>query len=242
MDKLIFVCYQHGFGGENLSHRISQHPLCDRLLVKIEKGRTVIKNDIFNKVFLGFNNNFQYNFQDKEKLCIKIIKDFKNKIDKVNKFTVVPSHVDAKILRKFFTNSYFVTIKPPNTKEQQQQYLQHLYNNYWLYKTTDITEYVGEIYCKIEMFNDDKTKKEIKKITKEILSKYRNKLSFGQIQCVLNGLEPSTKNMKKLFSSLHNKENFRRNDIQIDNKNYVVSFDSARTIDINKFFTHFKMI
>jgi hypothetical protein len=242
MDKLIFVCYQHGFGGENLSHRISQHPLCDRLLVKTEKGRTVIKNDIFNKVFLGFNNNFQYNFQDKEKLCIKIIKDFKNKIDKVNKFTVVPSHVDAKILRKFFTNSYFVTIKPPNTKEQQQQYLQHLYNNYWLYKTTDITEYIGEIYCKIEMFNDDKTKKEIKKITKEILSKYRNKLSFGQIQCVLNGLEPSTKNMKKLFSSLHNKENFRRNDIQIDNKNYVVNFDSAKTIDINKFFTHFKMI
>jgi hypothetical protein len=90
MDKLIFVCYQHGFGGENLSHRISQHPLCDRLLVKTEKGRTVIKNDIFNKVFLGFNNNFQYNFQDKEKLCIKIIKDFKNKIDKVNNKIVTP--------------------------------------------------------------------------------------------------------------------------------------------------------
>ena len=108
MDKLIFVCYEHGLGGENLSYRISKHTFCDNLLVKIEKGRTVIKNDIFNKIFLGFNNNFQYSFQDKEKLCKKIIKDFKNKIDKIKKYNVVPSHIDADTLKKFFINSYFI--------------------------------------------------------------------------------------------------------------------------------------
>ena len=57
MDKLIFVCYQHGFGGENLSHRISNHALCDNLLVKIEKGRTIIKNDVFNNNFIMINLN-----------------------------------------------------------------------------------------------------------------------------------------------------------------------------------------
>lgn len=242
MNKLIFVCYQHGFGGEKLSHRISQHPLCDKLLVKIEKGRTIIKNDIFNKIFLGFNNNFQYSFQDKEKLCKKIVKDFKDKIDKIKKYNVVPSHVDANILRKVFYNSYFITIEPPKTKEQYQQYCQHLYNNYWLYKTTDITEYIGEIYCKIELFKKKTTENEIKKLTKEILSKYKNTLSFGQIQCVVNGLEPSTKNMKKLFSSLYNKKKFKYHDIPSNNKNISMSFESAKTIDINKFFIHFKII
>ena len=108
MDKLIFVCYQHGFGGENLSHRISNHALCDNLLVKIEKGRTIIKNDVFNKIFLGFNNNFQYSFQNQEKLCKKVMKNFKNKIDKIKKYNIVPSHIDAGTLRKVFTNSYII--------------------------------------------------------------------------------------------------------------------------------------
>jgi hypothetical protein len=241
MDKLIFVCYRHGFGGENLSYRISQHELCDKLLVRIEKGRTIIKNDIFNKVFLGFNNNFQYNFQDKEKLCKKIIKDFKNKINKIKKYNIIPSHIDADILRKVFYNSYFITIEPPRTEEKYQQYLQHLYNDYWLYTTTNMAEYVGEIYCKIEIFKDEKTEKKIKNLTKEILSKYKNTLSFGQIQCVVNGLEPSTENMKKLFSSLYNKKKFKYHNITNNNKHYSVSFESARTIDINKFFTHFKI-
>jgi hypothetical protein len=242
MDKLIFVCYQHGFGGENLSYRISQHTLCDKLPVKIEKGRTIIKNDVFNKVLLGFNNNFQYSFQDKEKLCKKIIKDFKNKIDKIKKYNVVPSHVDADVLKKCFYNSYFVTIQPPKTEEQYQQYLRHLYDDYWLYKTTNLSEYIGEIYCKIEIFHDEKTEKEIKYLTKEILSKYKNTLSFGQIQCVVNGLDPSPENMKKLFSSLYNKKNFEYHNITNNNKDYSVSFEFARTVDINKFFTHFQII
>ena len=242
MNKLIFVCYQHGFGGENLSYRISNHALCDKLLVKIEKGRTVIKNDIFNKVFLGFNNNFQYNLLDKEKLCKKIIKDFKNKIDKIKKYTVVPSHVDANTLRNVFTNSYFITIDPPKTKEQHKLYLQHLYDDYWLYKTTDLAEYVGEIYCKIEVFKNEKTKKEIKNLTKKILSRYKNTLSFGQIQCVVNGIDPTTENMKKLFFSLYNKEKFEYSNILDSDKNYIVDFKSSRIIDINKFFSHFKII
>ena len=216
--------------------------ICNKLVAEKKEGRTIIKNDIFDKIFLGFNNNFQYSFTDKEKLCKKIIKNFKNKIGKIKKYSVIPSHIGADVLKKFFITSYFITIEPPKTKEQHQQYLQHLYNDYWLYKTKNITEYIGEIYCKIEMFKNEKTKKEIKLLTKEILSKYKNTLSFGQIQCVVNGLEPSYKNMKKLFSSLHKDEKFKHHNITFDNKNYVVSFKSARTIDINKFFTHFKII
>jgi hypothetical protein len=242
MDKIIFVCYQHGFGGENLSYRISNHVLCNKLLVKIEKGRTIIKNDLFNKIFLGFNNNFQYNFQDKEKLCKEVIKDFKNKIDKIKKYNVVPSHINVDILKKKFYNSYFITIEPPKTKEQYYQYLQHLYNDYWLYKTTNLAEYIGEIYCKIEMFKTKKTEIEIKKLTKQILSKYKNKLSFGQIQCVINDLEPTEKNMKKLFSSLHNEKKFKCHTALNFNKNYNVPFECVKSIDINKFFDYFKII
>ena len=245
MDKLIFVCYQHGFGGENLSYRISNHALCNKLLVKIKKGRTIIKNDLFNKIFLGFNNNFQYNFRDKEKLCKKVVKDFKNKIDEIKKYTIVPSHIDANMLRRVFYNSYFITIQPPKTDEQHRQYLKHLYNDVWLYKTSNLAEYVGEIYCKIEIFKNKKTEIEIKKLTKEILSKYKNKLSFGQIHCVINDLEPTNQNVKRLFSSMYNKENVGYNveyNVLNFDKNYNVSFEHARSIDINKFFKYFKII
>jgi hypothetical protein len=243
MDKLIFVCYRHGFGGENLSYRISNHALCDKLLVKTAKGRTVIKNDLFNKIFLGFNNNFQYNFQDKEKLCKKVIKDFKNKIDNIKKYNVVPSHIDAVILKKYFFNSYFIIINPPETEEQQQKYLQHLYDDFWLYKTTNLKEYIGEIYSKIEIFKKEKTKNEIKKITKEILSKYKNTLSFGQIQCVINDLEPSIKNMKTLFFSLYGNKEFNgyiklKNNFNILN----IPYKDVRNFSIENIFQHFKII
>lgn len=243
MDKLIFVCYQHGFGGENLSHRISQHELCDKLLVKLEKGRTIIKNDIFNKVFLGFNNNFQYSFQDKEKLCKKIIKDFKNKIDKIKKYNIVPSHIDADVLEKVFINSYFITIEPPKTEEQYQQYIRHLYNNFWLYKTADLTEYIGEIYSKIELFKSKKTEDEIKKLTKEILLKYKNRLSFGQMQCVLSDIEPTIENMKKLFFSLYNKKKFtHHNKLKIKSNVLNISYGDVKNYNIENIFQHFKII
>jgi hypothetical protein len=243
MDKLIFVCYQHGFGGENLSHRISQHTLCDELLVKIEKGRTIIKNDIFNKIFLGFNNNFQYSFQDKEKLCKKVIKNFKNKIEKIKKYSVIPSHIDADTLKKFFINSYFIIIESPRTEEQYQQYLHHLYDDFWLYKTTNLTEYIGEIYSKIELFKSKKTEKEIKNLTKKILSKYKNSLSFGQIQCVINDIEPNVENMKKLFSSLYNKKRFKFYN-KFKNKSNIlnISYESVKNYNVENIFQYFKII
>jgi hypothetical protein len=243
MDKLIFVCYEHGFGGENLSYRISQHELCNKLLVDIKKGRTVIRNDIFNKVFLGFNNDFKYRFRDKEKLCEKIIKDFKNKIDKIEKYNVIPSHIDADILKKKFTNSYFITIESPKTKEQREQYIKHLYDCFWSYKTKNVKEYIGEIYCKIEMFKTKKTEIEIKKLTKEILSKYKNKLSFGQIQCVINDLEPTIKNMEKLFFLLYGKKKFK-NYAQIKNQSNIlnISYESVKTYNIENIFQYFKII
>jgi hypothetical protein len=243
MDKLIFVCYQHGFGGENLSHRISQHGLCDRLVVKIKKGRTVIENDIFNKIFLGFNNNFEYSFQDKEKLCKKIIKNFKNKIEEIKKYNIVPSHIDACILKKFFINSYFITIEPPRTKEQHQQYLEHLYNDFWLYKTNNLKEYVGEIYAKIELFKNKKTKNETKELTKRILFKYKHNLSFGQIRCVINQIEPTVENMEKLFFSLYGKKKFKFYN-KFKNKSNILNipYKSVKNHNIENIFQYFKII
>lgn len=242
MDKLIFVCYQHGFGGENLSYRISQHPLCDKLLIKIKKGRTIIKNDIFNKIFLGFNDNFQYSFQDKERLCQSILKDYETKINGMEKYTIVPSHVDASILQRYFINSFFVIIQPPETTAQYKQYLHHLYNDFWLYKTTDVAEYIGEIYSKIELFKSKKTENEIKKLTKEILSKYKNTLSFGQIQCVINEMEPSVESMKKLFSSLYSKKRFKFPN-KFKNKSNILhmSYESVKNYDIEDIFQHLKI-
>lgn len=243
MDKLIFICYQHGFGGENLSHRISQHEVCDKLLVKIQNGRTIIKNDIFNKLFLGFNNNFQYSFQDKEKLCKKIIKDFKNKINKIKKYNIVPSHINANVLKKVFTNSYFVTIMPPTTEEQYKKYLEHLYNDFWLYKTNNLTEYVGEIYAKIELSKNKKNENQIKKLTKEILFKYKTNLSFGQIRCVINEIEPSIANMKKLFFLLYGQKKFKFYN-KFKNKSNIlnISYQSVKNYNIENILKYFKII
>jgi hypothetical protein len=243
MDKLIFVCYQHGFGGENLSYRISQNILCKKLAAKNKKGRTIIKNDIFNKVLLGFNDNFKYNFNDKEELCQKVLKNFKNKINKIKKYNVVPSHIDVTILQKYFINSFFVTIEPPKTYAQYKKYRKHLYDSFWLYKTEDIKEYVGEIYSKIETYYKQKTPQEIKIFTHKILLDYKNKLSFGQIQCVINNIEPTTKNMKIFFNSIYCKNNFY-NFTKIKNQSNVLSipYKSVKDCEIEYILKYFKII
>lgn len=243
MNKLIFVCYQHGFGGENLSYRISNHALCNKLLVKIKKGRTIIKNDIFNKIFLGFNNNFQYNFQNKEKLCQSILKDYGAKINGMKKYNIIASHLDAGILQKHFINSFFVVIEPPETDAQYQTYLKRLYDRFWLYKTQDIKEYIGEIYSKIETFHKNKTAKEIKKLTNTILSKYKNNLSFGQIQCVVNNIEPTEKNMKQFFYSIYNNKNFN-NFAKIKDQSSVlyIPYNSVKNYVIGDIFKYFKIV
>ena len=243
MEKLIFVCYQHGFGGENLSYRISQHKSCDKILVKLHKGRTIIINDVFNKIFLGFNNNFQYNFQDKERLCQRVIKEYETKINSMKKYNIVPSHIDASILQKNFINSFFVIIEPPETDAQYQKYLKHLYDSFWLYKTQDVKEYIGEIYSKIETFHKHKTAKEVKKLTNTILLKYKNKLSFGQIQCVVNNIEPTIKKMKEFFCSVYNNKDFNNFAKIKDQSNVLyIPYNSVKDYVIGDIFKYFKIV
>ena len=53
MTKILFVCYHHGCRGERLSVNISQHKDFRTLDAHKVGGRTIIKNDYFDKKFLN---------------------------------------------------------------------------------------------------------------------------------------------------------------------------------------------
>ena len=53
MPNTLFVCYRHGCRGENMAHRISQHPLFRTLVADKVNGRTIIRNDFFDKKFIA---------------------------------------------------------------------------------------------------------------------------------------------------------------------------------------------
>jgi hypothetical protein len=244
MDKLIFVCYRHGFGGENLSYRISQHPCCEPLEVSYDQGRTVIKEEFFDKIFLGFNKNFKYGFfSNHENICKNVYTEYFKKINKQKKFNVIPSHLSYTELIKTFKNSFYVIITPPK-KSLRKKYLNHIYKNFWQYKANSVIETVGQIYCRIEfLYEKDATVDILKKKTAEILKKYKNRLNFGEIYCVLSNMEPTEANCKKLFLQQCKRGVFRYKKIKINTQPNIlyIPYESVKTYDIKKIFQFFNI-
>ena len=106
----LFVCYESGSGGENLSTRISElNPCVPLKFYKTEQGRTIITSDFFEKVFL-------YSAGPIEKLLQKAQDFLKNKAMTSDKITVSPSHWDFEFLLPYFPNSKFVRIVHNNAE------------------------------------------------------------------------------------------------------------------------------
>lgn len=105
-DKLIFVCYHPGAGGERLSVEISQLDVCEPLQSYFtDQFRTVITNDLSAKNFLVPVGPFD--------LLLERVKDLAINWPELMKLHVIPSHWDVEFLEPIFPHSRFIRIISP---------------------------------------------------------------------------------------------------------------------------------
>ncbi len=179
MTKILFVCYHHGCRGERLSVNISQHKDFRTLDAIRIGGRTVIKNDYFDKQFL---------------------KSWTPKFDKLKNLSgsniVVPSHFFYDTLIEHYPDALYVSISLP---KDLTMYRQSLYDRFFQYKTQDIAELAGECENRIREYRPSATKDEIRHFTVEVMKK--KSITFGEIRCLAKGIPASKENQMTLLQN-----------------------------------------
>jgi len=180
MTKILFVCYHHGCRGERLSVNISQHKDFTTLDADQVGGRTVIKNDYFNKQFL--------------KNCAPRFDQLKNLS---GRNIVVPSHYFYDSLAVHFPDALYVSIDTPKDIEA---YRQSLYDRFFQYRTNNIAELAGECENRIREYRPQATEHEVRQFTRHILQ--TKDLTFGDIRCLAKGIEPSEENKIMLVQNI----------------------------------------
>ena len=175
MYNFIFVCYNHGAGGENLALQISKSKYCNTLAYD-KMGYRTWTYDIFDKFFLKpFDKNWQ------------------NKLKQVAPTTlvdVVPSHYSPAELKKKFPNELYVVINYPTTSKGLVEYRQAVYQKVWLSKHKTLQQKVG--YWKNNT-NKALTRDNVKKLSKNITN--------GDIECIIADMPINKKNAKLLFET-----------------------------------------
>jgi hypothetical protein len=205
--KTLFVCYRHGCRGENLSHRISQHKYFKTLIAEKVNGRTVIKNDHFNKKLLSHRSMVN--------LSTISLPTQHN--------TVVPSHFFFDDLHEFFPEAKYLSIEA--TKDVAQ-FRQDLYDRYFQYRTKNLLELVGECENKFRIYNKQTKEQELKEFIVKVLK--RKNVTFGDILCLAAGVEPNITNKEILIK----KEDPKPLSKKTKQNSFVVAYEDVFNVDI----------
>ena len=181
MDKFIFVCYDHGCGGENLSVEISKKDYCNTLEYTIQNSRTW-SNDVFNKLLL--KSTAKNSWQDQIP-----------KVPYSEKFNIIPSHREPNELKSVFKNSIFVVINFPTSSETLLHLQNRIYEKVWLSSHTNLKQKIG--FCEEHGYNINTHKK---------LKQINDSLNNAHIHCIMNDLDFTEENIKHLLvKTLQNK-------------------------------------
>lgn len=196
MPKFIFVCYEHGTGGEPLAVEISKLKKCNTLSYT-KHGIRIWSYDYFNKLFL---KSYDKNWKNKIKLD-KTSNEF---------YYVVPSHYDPDIIKEVFPNEFFVVINSPKTIEGIKNLKERIFDHVWLTKHNNLQEKIG-FY--IENAGKNPSRSHLKKLGQDLLN--------GEIKCIIHNVEPTLTNMKELFE----KVNVRSDRFNYINKKNLFTID-----------------
>ena len=193
--KFIFVCYQHGAGGEPLSVEISKLKKCNTLNYT-KHGIRTWSYDYFDKLFLKY---YDKNWKDK----IKLDKE-------ANKFYyVIPSHFTPSTIKEVFPNDIFVVITSPKTTEGIESLKERIFQNVWLTKHNTLQEKIG-----FYILNAGKrpNRNHLKKLNQDLLN--------GEINCIIQNIKLTLTNVKELFKK-HVKEKLVIKTKQFNYINYI---------------------
>jgi hypothetical protein len=163
----LFVCYESGSGGENLSTKISKLEPCMPLeFYTTEQGRTIITSDFFEKVFLYSGASFDTLLQKAQNLL-------QSKTLVQDKILVCPSHWDFDVLLPYFPNGKFVRIVHDDLELVEQNRINKIHNS----KFSNFLEFTGFCLSYVEQDTLGELLKQ-KKITFD--------MQIGEILAVLN--------------------------------------------------------
>jgi len=174
MDKFIFVCYDHGCGGENLSVQISKRDYCNPLECANQAGRTW-SEDIFNKLLL--KNTTKNSWQ----------KQIPN-IPVSDKYYVIPSHREPSELKLVFKDSIFVVVNFPTSVDSILHLHNRVYEKVWLSSHSNIKQKIG--FCEQVGYT----------VGGEKLKQINNSLNNAHIHCILNDIDYTDANVELLFA------------------------------------------
>ena len=179
MGKIIFVCYEHGTGGEGLSVAISGLPFCVDLRHEKHGDRTWTY-DYFNKLFL---KNFDPAWKDKLP-----------EPPGESTYVVVPSHYRPEILKEEFPTALYVVINSPHTKPSKDNLIQRIFKKVWSTSHNTLAQRIG--YFIQNTGGTKPNRQQLKALDKNI--------SNGEIQCLINHVDPNPANTKMLFDKWSN--------------------------------------
>ena len=203
MIKIIFVCYNHGTGGETLAQQISLLDQCNNLPYKKVKGRTVTRD-----IFKGNFRNAKFSQQPLPPPS--------------DKWYVVPSHFLPKQLNEWDklnsvvigkdmnAEKFYVVINDPITKEHEELVNKNIYEKVWTRKFYDILEIQGQIKSdgynpKAPFFKD----------------KIKSGITLGELRCLYNKELPTKENVQKQLKIRMESHNTRERFFNITGPNVV---------------------
>ena len=213
MTKILFVSYHHGCRGERLSVNISEHKDFKTLEADRSGGRTVIKNEYFDKQFL---KSWAPPFDELKNLSGSNI--------------VVPSHFFYDSLIEYYPNALYVAIDIP---KDLAMYRQSLYDRFFQYKTHNIAELAGECENRIREYRPSATMYEIRKFTVEVLQK--ESITFGEIRCMAKGI-PTTKQNQMMLLKNHTPELLSE---QTKSNSLVIAYEDVDRVDTDYVVSYF---
>jgi len=213
MPNTLFVCYRHGCRGENMAHRISQHPLFRTLEASKINNRTIINNCYFDKKFLSQRDMIDFDL-----------------LELPNKNLVVPSHYFYDDLHHHFPTAKYISIDVPI---DLNDFKRKLFDRFYEYKSSSLLELVGECENKYRDYNSNATEQDVRIFTAEILKK--KNLSFGDIKCLAAGMSPTKENKLLLLD--------REYPTPLTEKtkkhSMVVPFENVESVDLQEIVDYF---
>lgn len=174
MAKFIFVCYDHGTGGEGLSVKISKRDYCNPIESYKQDNRT-FTSDVLNKLLLKSSTEFTWNKQLPE------IKDN-------GKYYVVPSHRQPKEIQNSFPDSIYVVINFPITSELKKHLCTGIKERVWYTSHSNLKEKMG--FCTEYQYTIN---------SQETLQRINKAVNNAEIHCIMNGMEYTEENVDILF-------------------------------------------
>lgn len=174
MDKFVFVCYEHGTGGERLAVMLSKIAGCELLEHEVH-GKRTWSYDHFNKLFLK-----KYDADWKKQIVIE---------QSHEAYKLIPSHYRPEILRELFPNALYVVINAPRTKVDIDGLHDRIYNNVWQTTHPKLSQKVGYF---VQNAGRDPNRDELKLMSKDVTN--------GQIQCLIRGVPLDEDNIEKVFA------------------------------------------